>query len=671
MRHPITLRLAGLATSLALAAGFATGSVAAAQPAGGALVDSSATPETRSLFAYLEGVQGRGVLFGHQHSNTDGATVTDPTALTQSDVKASVGDYPAMFGWDGLALDGDEKPGLTTNSRRQNARLLAKAFVASDKLGGINTLSMHMPNFLTGGRYTDTSGDVVSAILPGGAKNAEYRNYLNAVALAAQSARRADGTLVPIIIRPLHENNGGWFWWGAGHTSSAAYINLYRYTVEYLRDTLGVRNFLYAYSPGLTFGGDPTNYLKTYPGDEYVDILGYDSYDDGADVDSPYVSNLVKDLGMITDLADARGKIAALTEFGPSPTFKPSGNADTHWFTDLLAAIKADAKAKRIAYMLTWANWSADGVYVPYPATGSLPDHPLLPDFRSFAADPYTYFAGDLRHVYDQRTRTAKASPVLRLVTPWDRQRVTDKVVKVRVRLIGRVQSAVIFNVDGGPQLVLRPDRAGFWSGTWRIDARWLDNRAVTVTTKAKVDGRWLTDSAKVLLGEKPALGQGWVEDFETYAGDDQTMLTDYALINGAELALTTEHKSSGSYGGAYSYDFSSASYAGIGKGLTADWSSFSTMSMWLQGDGSSNGVTLQIVADGVYFEYNTSLADTTGTVIEAPFSEFKPAPWDSANQGKTLDAAHLAKVTGFNLYTGQGGGPTTGTFYIDDLRAT
>lgn len=635
-----------------------------------ALADPGASKQTRSLFAYLKGQEGDGILFGHQHTTTDGATVTDPTALDQSDVKASVGDYPAVFGWDGLAFDGDEKPGVPGNTRTQNARLLAKAFVKSDALGGINTLSLHMPNFVTGGNFNDTGGDVVSAILPGGSKNAEYRNYLNAVALSATAAQRSDGNLVPIIFRPLHENNGSWFWWGAGHASASAYINLYRYTVEYLRDIKGVHNFLYAYSPNASFGGDPTNYLKTYPGDAYVDILGYDGYDVDADADAGYLSGLTKDLAMVVTLADERAKVPALTEFGPTPNFKPTGNPNPNWYTDVLEALAADPVAKRVTYALTWANWSADSVYVPYPATNGQPANEMLGDFRTFAADPYTVFAKDLSQPYSVKTKATAGTPIVRLVTPWSRSRITTSPYTVRTRVIGKLQSKVYFEVADGPTIELKPDRQGFYSGTWRITPGWLDNRAVTVSTKAKVNGQWRSDTAKVFLGEKPALAPGWVDDFEGYAGDDESLNEAYGLINGASLALSDAHKAAGSYGAAYSYDFSSASYAGISKSVNADWSAYSTAKLWLQGDGSDNGMTVQIVADGVYFEHAVSLSNTTGQYLSLDFSSFAPAPWDTSHVGQVLDAAHLAKVTQFNLYTGQGGNQLTGTIYLDNLRA-
>ena len=84
-----------------------------------------------------------------------------------------------------------------------------------------------------------------------------------------------------------------------------------------------------------------------------------------------------------------------------------------------------------------------------------------------------------------------------------------------------------------------------------------------------------------------------------------------------------------------------------------------------------ARAVILQIVADGAYFEYAVPLANSTGEDIVAPFSQFKPAPWDTAHADAILDAAHLSKVTAFNLYLGHGtDAPTTGTVYVDNIRA-
>ena len=75
------------------------------------IVDDCATKETRALFQYMLDIQGQGVLFGHEHTLTDGFTFDAFTDQT-SDVQATTGDYPAVFGWDTLILNGFQKPGV-------------------------------------------------------------------------------------------------------------------------------------------------------------------------------------------------------------------------------------------------------------------------------------------------------------------------------------------------------------------------------------------------------------------------------------------------------------------------------------------------------------------------------------------------------------------------------
>jgi mannan endo-1,4-beta-mannosidase len=648
---------AGTRTSVAAAT---SAPVAAGTPTPVRIVDDKATPATRALFAYLKRQQGKGILFGHQHDLTYGFTFTTPDGRS-SDTEAGVGDHPAVFGWDTLILDGDERPGAQDATDAENIAALSRCIRQGDALGGINTLSAHMPNFVTGNNFYDTSGRVVSQILPGGAKHADFNAFLDRVAKAVKGARRPDGTVIPVIFRPFHENNGSWFWWGAGHTTSAEYIEVYRYTVEYLRDTKGVHNLLYAYSPNSGFGGDPTGYLKTYPGDPFVDILGYDAYDDSAG-STAWLNSLVKDLAMVVRLAHERGKVPAYSEFGESGT----EGRDPQWFTQLLGALKADPLARQVTYMLTWANFGGTNrAYVPYPG------HALLPDFVKYHQDPYTLFAADLRGVFSARTTAVSNAPVMHLVTPTDRQRVTAAGTTVRVRVTPAKASRVTYSVNGGRARALRRDSDGFYSGQWKIDPAWLDNRLVTLTVNARVDGETLTDSAVVLLGQAAPLPAGWVDDFEGYAGDDTTLSEAYSHDNSNTTTLSADHKASGSYGLAYAYDFTGAEYTGIGKSVDADWTAFTSLALWLRGDGSANGGVLQIVADGAYFEYGITLGDTTGQTVKAPFTDFKPAPWDTSHADAVLDATHLAKVTTFNLYLGHGSGAATkGVVYVDDIRA-
>jgi mannan endo-1,4-beta-mannosidase len=623
------------------------------------IVDDCATRETRALFQYMRDLQGRGVMFGHEHTLTDGFTFDAFTEET-SDVEAVVGDYPAVFGWDTLILDGFQKPGVYGGTVEQNIEALTWALRKSDARGGINVLSAHFYNFVTGGDFWDVTGRVVSQILPGGPKHAAFNEFLDRIAAAVKAAKRDDGTLIPVVFRPFHENAGGWFWWGTGHCTSAEFIEIFRYTVEYLRDTRKVRNLLYSYSPSGTYGGDPAGFLKTYPGDEFVDVLGHDAYDNSAG-SAEWLASTMKDLAMIVDLAEERGKVPAFTEFGESG----EEGRDLTWFTDLLAAVEADPKARKVTHMLTWANFGGSNrAYVPFPG------HAMEPDFVDFHADPYSLFASDLDGVFDARTVAVPSAPFMHLVTPTDRQRVTTTETRIRMRLTSATTRRATYAIDGGPAVPLTRDAEGFYAADWAIDPSWLDNRGVTVTVSARVNGRDVTDSALVLLGEVEPLPAGWIDDFEGYAGDNVTLSEAYSHINANTTVLSADHKASGAYGLAYSYDFTNAGYTGIGRSVGADWTAFSALKLWLQGDGSTNGATIQVVALGAYFEYNVGLSDTSGQEVSAPFTAFKPAPWDTGHADELLDAEHLANVTAFNLYLGHGGTTATGTVYVDDIRA-
>jgi mannan endo-1,4-beta-mannosidase len=647
----------------------------AGAPAAVDLVDGDATDETRSLFAYLQSVRGTGILFGHQHT-TDYA-VTDPApAGLASDVKNGVGDYPAIFGWDSLILTGDERPGIPGASLDRNVDELVDGIRKADALGGINTISAHFPNFATGGRYNDTGGNAVRQILPGGPDNAAFLEYLDAFADVAEKSVDESGTQIPIIFRPWHENNGGWFWWGAGHTTSAEYQEIFRYTVEYLRDVRGVHNFLYAYSPNGSFGGTPETYLKTYPGDDFVDVLGYDLYD-GTNGSQQWLDSLVADTAMISRMADEKGKISALTEFGMSGALRPNGqNPDLQWYTSILDALRSNPDSARIAYAQTWANFGLEQFFVPYPAFGSTPEHELMADFRAFHADRASYFAGDLKDVFTRRTKPAAQAPTVHIVTPTDRRRVTGPTTTIRVSAQGVKKANATYSVDGGPAQPLALDAQGYWSGTYTIPDGNTEARTATVTaTVTEGNGRGskstYTDEVLLLLGPAPTAVRGVVDTFEAYSGDDVTLDEAYTSAGVNTIAHSADRKASGNYGLSYSYDFASQNYTGIGRTVDQDWSGLTSLGAWLLPDGSGTGATLQVVADGVYFEYNVPLTGTAPVQVSAPFSAFAPASWDTAHAGAVLDAAKLAKVTQFSLYLGQGtAGVTRGTIYVDDIIA-
>jgi mannan endo-1,4-beta-mannosidase len=433
-------------------------------------VDPLATSGTKSLFEYLQNTRGKHVLFGDQHATDEGLTLTSGSDQLQSDVKNSVGDFPAVFGWDTLSLEGKEKPGVS-NDYEQSRKNLTESMKKVHDLGGIVTLSSHMPNFVTGGSFNDTAGNVVEHILPGGDKNAEFNSFLDKIAEFANNLKDDKGNLIPVLFRPFHEQNGGWFWWGAKTTTTSQYVEIYRYTVEYLRDIKGVHNFLYVYSPNGSFGGNKDTYLTTYPGDDYVDILGMDQYDNqSAPGSKQFLNNMVSDLAMVSKVADSKGKIATFSEFGYSPQgMKVTGNGDLNWFTDLVNAIKSDPDAKRIAYMLTWANFGTNGnLFVPYHnAPNGLGDHELLPDFIKYYNDPYTSFLEEVGNPYHYKVEASAEQPFMHVASPTVGATISTPTTTIRARVLNENPAKVTYSVEGSNEVEMKLDQDGYYSADW------------------------------------------------------------------------------------------------------------------------------------------------------------------------------------------------------------
>jgi mannan endo-1,4-beta-mannosidase len=356
--------------------------------AGTSLVDPLATEETRDLFGLLRSLPAGGRLaLGHQNDLTQ-RVVED--ASEGSDVHQAVGDHVGVLG---ISMD-EDIDALVALARRAHRN------------GSILTVEDHMPNFSSGGDFTDLT-PTARHILPGGKDHAAFVRRLAATAAFARQVVADDGRPVPIIYRPFHEHSGGWFWWGVDSTSEEEFVALWHFTVGYLRDHEGLRNLLYAYSPNGHFA-DEDAYLDRYPGDAWVDLLGFDVYHDRPVAgDRGWLAATVHDARIVTALAGARGKAAALTETGPrwnaSDGLALTGNTVPTWYTDLLNALTADPAAVRLAYLLLWRNDPPGPgnppahFWVPFRGHPVHGDHELLPDFLAFARDERVLLAGDLK----------------------------------------------------------------------------------------------------------------------------------------------------------------------------------------------------------------------------------------------------------------------------------
>lgn len=345
--------------------------------AGAGTIDPDATPETKALFHNLIKYQEEAMMFGHQDDLAYG--IGWWAMEFESDVHRVTGKYPAVFGWDAGEI-GQERnidSVLFTDMQRWMIRVYER--------GGINTLSWHQDNPVTGGDSWDRT-PAVHAIIPGGELHDQFRKTLDDLAVFLSGLKTEEGTMVPVVFRPWHEHTGDWFWWGAGNCTVEDYIALYRFTVDYLRDEKGMHHLLYAYSPDRF--KDMNEYMERWPGDDYVDLLGYDDYHSFALQET--VPEGVRSLRLIAVAAEEKGKPFALTETGLERI------PDSAWWNvHVLEPVKSDSLARRLSYMLVWRNGRPDHYYAPFPG------HSSADAFRAFEADPFTWFLDDLPPMYE------------------------------------------------------------------------------------------------------------------------------------------------------------------------------------------------------------------------------------------------------------------------------
>ena len=346
-------------------------------------IDKQSTDETRNLFHNLHKLAKNHTLFGHQHATEYGHGWHGDA--NRSDVKSVTGSHPGVIGIDLSGFTGGSKD--QTDAYKAHVKKIVEE--AYDR-GGVITVAWHFPNPVSAGGFywkDSVSLPAVRYLIPGGEAHDKYRNILKGIADWALSVRGADGKLVPMIFRPFHEFDGDWFWWGRSHCTTEEFTSLWKFTVGYLRDSLNVHQFLYAFSPDNRFLTEE-KYLERYPGNEWVDMVGMDNYGDMGR-DGYALEKAALKLKIVSDFAKNTGKLAAFTETGlesiPNPT----------WWNETLLKVMRDSDME-LCYVLVWRNdmRSPTHFYAPYPG------HTSVPDFIKFYNDEYTLFENDLSGIY-------------------------------------------------------------------------------------------------------------------------------------------------------------------------------------------------------------------------------------------------------------------------------
>ncbi|AEY67866.1 glycosyl hydrolase [Clostridium sp. BNL1100] len=626
------------------------------------MVDDEAIPAAVKLYAYLEAVgKSDSVLFGHQNDTHHKA---GNPAYSNSDTKDVTGSISAVVGVDTLSITGNEL-GTWNQPLSQRVAACAEMTEAAAGQGAIITLSAHMPNFdvidqrvennvpgstdqnkvgiLSDGTYNfsgytpnTTTGDVVTRIMPGQDLNYLYNAYLDMIAEYAKSLEQKN---ISVLFRPFHECTGSWFWWGAAFCDQEAYKNLYKYTVEYLRDTKGVHNFIYVYGPS-SDAESVADYGKRYPGDEYVDMVGFDMYHQNPVEGDNFINQLKTELSIVEQFAKEHGKLFAVTETGVAnannQALLKSGNQRKDWYNEILDAVSpTDA-----SYFLLWANFGTDsGFYTPYvtkKTETTMTGHEMLDNFIDFYNDPRTVFADGMGQYTGISVTAAKNTEVSGYIT----SPVSGSRILTGQRIIASVTNA---NDNMAVKFILK-NKAG--AVVAQIPALQGDGKEyVGVLTDSKLQSIGKTVGTITLAVDTkecntvnvkfnmpvPVVDPTVVDTFEDYYGDNDVLNTSWSVGKGTGCTVTPSLTNScheGEYGLEFKYSLVPGGYVGVTKNLGFDWSDKNTLQLWMLPDGNNQKTVVQVTSGGNVFEvYLNEYAGFKNlkepVLVTIPFSSF------------------------------------------------
>ncbi len=687
------------------------------------LVDAEASDNTKQIYSYLQAVgSSDSVIFGHENDLFDkaGAVTT-----SRSDVKDITGSISGVHGIDALSLTGSElgadKYAMAYPAEEKPAAPVEAAVRLSNHAiedGSIVTLSAHMPNFslvkknadyksgdksylkwdFSGYTPNNTDGDVMNNLLPGGKYNEKYTAYLDMI---ADYASQVNGT---ILFRPFHENTGSWFWWGKAFCDAETYKSVWRYTVEYLRDDKNVHNFIYVYSPSNSNASTVDEYGERYPGDAYVDMVGFDMYDNSRGSDnSSWLTAFSKQIDVVETFAKAHKKLFTVTETGVSSETEAGSNqtallrqnnVSKDWFNQILNAVSgSDA-----SYFLIWANFGKqDGYYTPYVdavnADGSLHGHETLDSFINFYNDGRSIFAANQK---DALVTTASSiivaepvsdkaegyvispvagSRILKAATL--RAKVSNTKPGTKVKFVLKAgKTTVTLNAKAGKNGIYTAslskknlDKLGKKNGTLALtaDNKTIQKFSMTYNVKAPEADACQIDNFEEYLGVDDQLNKAWTPN----VGSDCTL----------KLSLNKSKKTEGSYALRFDYDEAKDGYAGATIGKKVNWANCNALSFTMTPDGKNQKMVIQIVANGVTYEaylnnYKTYRNNGTKQIlVTIPFKEF--CERDTAGNPKGGLVKNAKQIESFGLYVNAiadssavKNGRVKGTLYFDDITA-
>ena len=151
-------------------------------------------------------------------------------------------------------------------------------------------------------------------------ESAEYKQMMNDIDKVASTLKKLKQRKIPVLWRPLHEAGGQWFWWGL---DAEACNELWRVMYKRFHEA-GLNNLIWVWTSAAAWNRPYSEGYKWYPGDEYVDIVGIDIYNNSSA--SNIYSTCYKMLRK-----KSPDKLIALTECGSLAPISQQWKAGASW----------------------------------------------------------------------------------------------------------------------------------------------------------------------------------------------------------------------------------------------------------------------------------------------------------------------------------------------------
>ncbi len=309
-------------------------------------VNLNATQAAKDRLKKICDVSGKGILTG-QHNFPN-----ERNADTEA-IHTATGKYPAIWGSDFGFTNLEDKDAVTHRD------LLIEEAKRQYAAGSIIYFCWHMlrptedepgqPGASWGGSVQAklTDEQWLELITSDSPLHQRWEKYMDT---AAKYLTQLQDAHIPVLWRPMHENNGTFFWWG-GRSGQYGTAMLFRELYNRMTYVHKLNNLLWVWNQnGPAPGGE---FYGFYPGPQYADIVSYDNY---SSLDDRYYQEI---------LTIANGKPIGFGEVGSPPP------------PEVLAS------QPKMAFYMTWGGVAgaggggrggAAGAQTPAPTPITVPD---------------------------------------------------------------------------------------------------------------------------------------------------------------------------------------------------------------------------------------------------------------------------------------------------------